>query len=92
MTKKITIGRPEVVALIEEAAQKLTQGNKTEAVKLGMRCLLEKTARTGTLFGAHPGSVRVREDVDLVAPSMDFACAVAGDRTAVRKRGCSQRP
>lgn len=73
MANVITINRPEVVALIEEAAQKLTQGNKTEAVKLGMRRLLEDTARTGTLFGAHPGSVRVREGVDLVAPALDVA-------------------
>jgi hypothetical protein len=36
----ITINRPEVVALIEEAARKLTRGNKTEAVALAMRRLL----------------------------------------------------
>jgi hypothetical protein len=67
----VTISRPEVVALIEEAAQKLTAGNKTEAVALGMRRLLEQSARAGSLFGAHPGSMRVREGVDLIASPLD---------------------
>ena len=71
MANVVTINRPEVVALIEEAAQKLTGGNKTEAVALGMRRLLEANARTGSLFGAHPGSVRVRPGVDLTAPALD---------------------
>jgi hypothetical protein len=31
----ITINRPDVVALIEEVAKKLTGGNTTEAVALG---------------------------------------------------------
>jgi hypothetical protein len=64
----ITINRPDVVALIQTAADRLTAGNKTEAVALAMRSLLEATARTGSLFGAHPGSVRMREGVDLTAP------------------------
>jgi len=67
----VTINRPEVVALIEKAAEKLTGGNKTEAVALGMRHLLEQSARAGSLFGAHPGSVRVRDGVDLSAPALD---------------------
>ena len=67
----VTINRPDVVALIEEAAKKLTHGNKTEAVALGVRRLLEDSARTGSLFGAHPGSVRVRAGVDLTAPALD---------------------
>ena len=40
MANVITINRPEVVALIEEAARKLTRGNKTEAVALAVRRLL----------------------------------------------------
>jgi len=64
----VTINRPDVVALIERAAVKLTSGNKTEAVALALRRLLEQDARSGSLFGAHPDSVRVREGVDLVAP------------------------
>jgi hypothetical protein len=64
----VTINRPDVVALIQSAADQLTAGNKTEAVALAMRSLLEKTARTGSLFGAHPASVRVRDGVDLTAP------------------------
>jgi hypothetical protein len=69
----VTINRPEVVALIEEAAKRLTQGNKTEAVALGVRLLLEQNARAGSLFGAHRGSVRVHKGVDLVAPALDVA-------------------
>jgi hypothetical protein len=64
----VTIDRPDVVALIEKAADKLTGGNKTEAVALAMRRLPENDARSGSLFAAHPGSVRVREGVDLTAP------------------------
>ena len=71
MANVVTINRPEVVALIEEAARKLTDGNKTEAVALAVRRLLEQNARAGSLFGAHRGSVRVHEGVDLVAPVLD---------------------
>jgi hypothetical protein len=73
MATVITINRPEVVALIEEAAIKLTDGNKTEAVALAIRRLLEQSARAGTLFGAHKGSVRIAEGVDLTAPALDVA-------------------
>ena len=61
MPNVVTINRPDVVALIEEAAAKLTDGNKTEAVRLGMRRLLDQEARRGSLFGAHRASVRIRE-------------------------------
>jgi len=71
MATVITINRPDVVALIEEAAKQLTDGNKTEAVALAMRRLLEQSARAGTLFGAHKGSVRIPEGVDLTAPALD---------------------
>jgi hypothetical protein len=71
MANVVTIDRPEVVALIEEAASKLTAGDKTEAVALAVRRLLEETARAGSLFGAHPGSVRVQEGVDVIAPALD---------------------
>lgn len=71
MANVVTINRPDVVALIEEAADKLTEGNKTEAVALALRRLLEQNARAGSLFGAHRGSVRVRDGVDLVAPALD---------------------
>jgi hypothetical protein len=73
MAHVVTINRPEVVALIEEAARKLTQGNKTEAVALAMRRLLDADARAGSLFGAHKGSVRVKKGVDLTAPVLDVA-------------------
>lgn len=71
MPSVVTINRPEVVAMIEEAANKLTHGNKTEAVALALRKLLEQNARAGSLFGAHRGSVQVRDDVDLTAPTLD---------------------
>jgi len=71
MPTVVTINRPDVVALIEEAANKLTDGNKTEAVALALRCLLDQDARTGSLFGAHRGSVRVHKGVDLIAPALD---------------------
>lgn len=71
MPNVVTINRPDVIALIERAAKKLTHGNKTEAVALAMRCLLDADARAGSLFGAHPGSVRVRDGVDLTAPALD---------------------
>ena len=71
MANVVTINRPEVVALIEEAAKRLTHGNKTEAVALAMRRLLEQQARAGSLFGAHRGSVQIREGVDLIAPALD---------------------
>jgi hypothetical protein len=68
MPTVITINRPDVVALVEAVAIKLTAGNKTEAVALAMRRLLEQDARAGSLFGAHRGSVRVRRGVDLTDP------------------------
>jgi hypothetical protein len=71
MASVITINRPEVVALVEEAAKRLTGGNKTEAVALAMRRLLDQSARAGSLFGAHRGSVKVQEGVDLIAPALD---------------------
>ncbi len=71
MANVITINRPDVVALIDEAATKLTGGNKTEAVALALHRLLEQNARAGSLFGAHRGSVKVAEGVDLTAPALD---------------------
>ena len=73
MPNVVTINRPDVIALIEEAAKRLAGGNKTEAVALAMRHLLERDARAGSLFGAHRGSVRVHDGVDLVAPVLDVA-------------------
>jgi len=71
MPHVVTITRPDVISMIEEAAKKLARGNKTEAVALAMRRLLDEHVRAGSLFGAHRGSVRIREDVDLIAPALD---------------------
>jgi len=80
MPNVVTISRPDVIALIEEAAKKLARGNKTEAVALAMRRLLDQDTRAGSLFGAHRGSVRIREGVDLTAPAFDVeAEAETGD-------------
>ncbi|HEX3864883.1 MAG TPA: hypothetical protein VHY35_24620 [Stellaceae bacterium] len=71
MASIITINRPDVVALVEEVAARVTHGNKTEAVAIAMRRLLEEDARSSSLFGAHPGSVRIHHGVDLIAPALD---------------------
>jgi hypothetical protein len=84
MPRVVTINRPDVIALIEEAADKLTNGNKTEAVALAVRRLLDIHARRGPLFGAHPGSVRVRAGVDLTAPVLDLEPDAATGREIER--------
>jgi len=71
MASVVTINRPDVVALIEEAAGRLTGGNKTEAVALAMQRLLGEAARNAGLFGAHPGSVKTAPGVDLTEPFLD---------------------
>jgi hypothetical protein len=71
MANVVTINRLDVVLLIEQAANKLTGGNKTEAVALAVRRLLDEDTRAGSLFGAHRGSVRVAEGVDLTQPVLD---------------------
>jgi hypothetical protein len=71
MAKSVTISLRDAVELIEQAALKLTGGNKTEVVALGMQRLLEAHARGGALFGAHRGSVTVRHGVDLTGPALD---------------------
>jgi hypothetical protein len=73
MANVVTINRPDVVALIEQAANRLTHGNKTEAVSLAVRRLLDEHLRAGSLFGAHLGSVRIRAGVDLIEPILDTA-------------------
>lgn len=71
MAHVITINRPDVVALIERAAAKLTNGNKTEAVNMAIQRLLKQEERTGSLFGAHRGSVIIHPGVDLTEPVLD---------------------
>jgi hypothetical protein len=73
MATVVTINRPDVVARIEALANRLTGGNKTEVVALALCNLEERDARSGSLFGAHRGSVTVREGVDLTAPILDDA-------------------
>jgi hypothetical protein len=73
MAHVVTINRPEVVAMIEEAAGRLTSGNKTAAVALALRQLLDRETRKGSLFGTNAGSVRVQEGYDLTSPTLDLA-------------------
>jgi hypothetical protein len=84
MAKIVTIQRPDVVALIEQAANKLTRGNKTEAVALAMRRLLEADTRVGSLFEAHRGSVRVGEGIDLTQPLLNTVPDAATGRELER--------
>lgn len=87
MPKVVTINRTGVVALIEAAARKFTAGNKTAAVELALRRLLEQDDRSHSLFNAHPGSVRVPAGVDLLAPVLaDVADAEQGDWAAALPR------
>ena len=55
MPTVVTINRPDVIALIEAAANRLTNGNKTEAVAMAVRRPLEQDTRTGSLFAAIRG-------------------------------------
>lgn len=71
MANVVTINRKDVIELIERAAFKLTGGNKTEAVALALRRLLDQDARAGELFGAHKGGVRVGAGIDLTDPALD---------------------
>jgi hypothetical protein len=52
MPNVITINRPDVIALIEQAARKLTGGNKTEAVALALRRSWTKTPGRDLCSGA----------------------------------------
>ena len=46
------VNHPDVVALIETAANRFAAGNVTEVVALAVRRLLEQDLRLGALFGA----------------------------------------
>jgi hypothetical protein len=84
MPRVVTITRSDVIVLIEKAAKKLTGGNKTEAVALAMRHLLDEGARAGSLFGAHRGSVQIREGVELITPALDVEPDAATGREIER--------
>ncbi len=71
MPSVVTINRPDVISLIEQAAAKHTGGNKTEAVALALRKLLEPEKRTGSPFGAMAGTVWIDETYDLTAPILN---------------------
>jgi hypothetical protein len=58
---------------------------------MAMRQLLQRESRTAALFGAHPGSVRVQEGVDLTAPILDHAPDASRLPWAVGQRAKAQR-
>ena len=82
MPTVVTINRPDVIALIEAVAQRFTNGNKTEAVALALRRLQDAHERSGSLFGAHKGSVTIAEGVDLTAPVLQDAMDAEAGRPA----------
>lgn len=73
MATVVTINRPDVVALIEEAAHRFTGGNKTEAIALALRRLQDAHDRFGSLSGASKGSVAVPDGMNLTAPVLHDA-------------------
>lgn len=82
MAAVVTITDPDIVSLIEKAADQMTGGNKTDLVAMAVRRLLQETAREGSLFGLYPGSVRIREGVDLTKPVLsDPVEAETGGKT-----------
>jgi hypothetical protein len=50
----VTKNRPDVAGLNAPAADRPVDGHTTEALTVAMRSPLQKTARTGSLFGATP--------------------------------------
>ena len=73
MVKVGTINRRDLAARSEALASRLTGGDKTEMVALALRHLEEGEVRVGSLFGAHRGSVTLREGVDLTTPILEDA-------------------
>lgn len=70
MATVVTINRPDVVALIAQAAEQFTSGNKTEAVALALKQMLDRDGRSKPLFGAHRGSVTwIDPALDLTQPT-----------------------
>jgi len=59
------------VASIETAPNRLADADRTGGVAAAVPHRSEDSARFGTLFGANPGSVRVRDGVDLIAPALE---------------------
>jgi hypothetical protein len=67
MASGVTIVHAEVAALIEEAANRPTGGDKIAAVALAVSRLLGRHAISGSLLGGHaglvtcgPGAIRLR--------------------------------
>lgn len=70
MSTALTIDHPVILDLIEQAANRLTGGDKTAAIALALRRLLEREERAAEpLFGCLRGSVQVADGVDLVTAS-----------------------
>ena len=70
MSAAVTIDHPVILDLIDQAARRLTGGDRTAVIALALRRLLEREERAAEpLFGCLQGSVRVADGVDLVTAS-----------------------
>jgi len=49
----------------------MSSSDRTERIATDEGGLRDQAARTGPLFGANPGSVKVRSDVDLIQSVID---------------------
>lgn len=86
MPRVVTITRPDVIDLIERVARLETGGNKTEAVALGMRSLLERAAarRDGDPFAGLGEGMRIAADLELDRRELDDAALNAMERRMLR--------
>lgn len=72
MASVVAIDRPNVVPPMEKAAEAMTGGTRpSSGATTAVRRLLDEAARKQPLFGARPGSVKIRSDVDLTQPMID---------------------
>ena len=67
----ITINRPEVLALIEEAARKLTRGIETESVTLPFGVWSMRSRVQAPFSEPLRIVLRVQAGVDVLAPALD---------------------
>lgn len=96
MPSVVTINRADVVALIERVAAKYTEGNKTAAVAMALKKLLEQDDRSVPLFGALRGTAWMDPNFDLTTPvfqdpldaeTTPWAAVLEARPTEPRRRG-----
>ena len=67
----VAIREPDTMARLERLADRFAGGSKADLIDLASQSRERSETRTGSLFGAHPGSITVREGVDLTVPVLD---------------------